>query len=151
MFIRLFARFTNSQHPLLQFSKFAFVGALNSAIDLFILNVLSAFFRIYSGFFIILFNLASFSVAVLNSYYLNKRWTFQHAGVATKKEFTQFYLVNVGGVVINTAIVFVITTFIPTPPGLHPQVWLNVGKIVALPAGALWNFLCFRFLIFRER
>lgn len=134
-----------------EFLKFSIVGVLNTILDFAILNALSAVTRTYSGPLIILFNLAAFSGAVTQSYFLNKRWTFRRAGPGTRKEYGVFVLVNVGGAVLNSAIVFAMTTFIAPPFSVHPQLWLNTAKILAIPVSMLWNFAGAKFLVFRKR
>lgn len=132
-----------------QFLKFSTVGLLNSAIDFAVLNLLSYLTGIYAGPRIAALNAVAFSVAVLNSYAWNKRWTFRHPGAAHTAEFSKFFFVNVCGAGLNSGIVYAITTFVAPVAGLHPQVWLNVAKIAALPVSTLWNFLGAKHFIFR--
>jgi putative flippase GtrA len=134
-----------------QFIKFAAVGFMNSIVDFSIINALSAFTHIFSGPFIILFNVISFSVAVTNSYFFNKRWTFRQSRDGTVSEFLGFILVNIGGVLLNTSIVFFFTTFVPPFAAVHPQAWLNIGKIIALPVSTFWNFFGMKFFIFKRK
>jgi len=60
-----------------QFFKFLIVGLNNTGLDFLILNLLMFSFNIYKGLPIIFFNIISFSIAVTNSYLINRFWTFK--------------------------------------------------------------------------
>ncbi len=60
-----------------QFIKFLIVGTNNTGIDFLILNLLMFSFGIYKGPPLIFFNIISFSLAVINSYLINRYWTFK--------------------------------------------------------------------------
>lgn len=134
-----------------QFLKFLVVGVFNTVIDFAVLNVLSYATGIYAGTGIIGLNIVSFLVAVTNSYFWNKFWTFRHGLPVRAREYSKFMAVNLGGAVINSGIVYVITTVAGPFGGIHPQLWLNVAKVVALPVSTIWNFLGAKRFIFRHR
>ena len=60
-----------------QFSKFAAVGFLNTAIDFGVLNILSIATGVTEGFKIGGVNVPGFVVAVFNGYLWNQLWVFQ--------------------------------------------------------------------------
>lgn len=60
---------------LLQLIKFLYVGALNTFVDLAILNILIWFSSMSTGFEFTLFKGISFIAAMMNSYVWNKFWT----------------------------------------------------------------------------
>ncbi len=136
-------------HHAAQFIKFCIIGTSGLVIDFSVLNLLSTATSIYAGPFIALFNAVSFSVAVSNSYYWNRRWTFRHQGPVSASSVSRFMLVNAGGAFLNSAIVFILTTFVPPLFAVHPQLWLNAAKIIALPISTFWNFLGAKYFIFR--
>lgn len=138
-----------------QFSKFIIVGGVNTGIDFLILNVLMYVTSINSGPMLFLLNCISFSVAVVNSYYMNKRWTFKEAaaGLEDKKatlQFSQFFIVSVIGIVINGMILTGITTLIPAPFGIGDQLWANVAKLFATGASLVWNFVGYKLFVFKK-
>lgn len=134
-----------------QFLKFLVVGVFNTVIDFAVLNVLSYATSVYAGSGIIGLNIVSFLAAVTNSYFWNKFWTFRHGLPVGAREYSKFMAVNLGGAVINSGIVYVITTIAEPVGGVHPQLWLNIAKIVALPVSTIWNFLGAKRFIFRHR
>lgn len=80
-----------------QISRFAVVGIINTAVDLAVLNTLIAVsHRGRSGLLYSLFKAISFLVAVLNSYWLNSRWTFrQTAAENTSMRVGRFITISV--------------------------------------------------------
>lgn len=135
---------------ILQVAKFGVVGVLNTLIDAGMLNLLSAWSGIYGGTLIILFNSVSFSVAVVNSYFWNKYWTFGSRDTQYGREFIQFIVVSAIGLGLNTGLVYLLTTFVTPPGGLAPQVWENVAKAIAIPLTFAWNFAGYKFIVFRQ-
>lgn len=138
-----------------QFSKFIIVGGVNTGIDFAVLNVLMYMTEVNSGPTLFVLNCISFSVAVVNSYYMNKRWTFKEAatnsdGTQTTVQFSQFFAVSVVGILINGAILTGITTLIPAPFGLGAQLWANVAKLFATGASLVWNFIGYKLFVFKK-
>lgn len=135
----------------LQFSKFFVVGILNTGIDFLILNSLMWFTHIYSGTSIIIFGTISFSVAVANSYFLNKYWTFEDkTAVKDPAQFAKFFTVSVIGWLLNTAILFSITTYIHPILGLSAALWANFAKVVATGVVLAWNFAGYKLFVFKK-
>ena len=62
---------------LFQLAKFVLVGALNTFVDLGILNLLLVIFAVSAGWFYSLFKALSFICSVVNSYFWNKFWTYE--------------------------------------------------------------------------
>lgn len=135
-----------------EIGKFVSVGVLNTLIDFGILNFLSYIFSVHSGPQIALFNAVSFSAAVVNSYFWNKFWTFRAGGVSGEgaKDFVQFIFVSLIGVGLNTAIVYSLTTLIGAPSGISPALWENIAKAIGIPANLTWNFLGYKFWVFKK-
>lgn len=131
-----------------EFIKFSVVGVLNTAIDFAILNLLSFFFNIFSGPLIILFNIASFLCAVLNSYFLNKYWTFHAKNTKLSKEWLLFAVVSIVSAIASTAVVYLGTTLFKHWGGDY--VWLNFIKAIAVIFSTFINFLGYKFFVFKE-
>jgi len=109
--------------------------------------------KIYSGRWLILFNSISFSAAVINSYFLNKYWTFKSQNVedSKAKQFSQFLIISVIGISINDAIVYGLATFTSPLFGLSAQMWTNVAKLFATAASMVWNFIGYKFIVFKKK
>lgn len=132
-----------------QFVKFVIVGFLNTALDFGVLNLLSYITGIYSGKEIIILNSVSFVIAMTNSYFWNKYWTFKKAGEAQVKEFLEFVTVGFIGLLINSGVVFTVTTYIAPFVNFSPEVMENLAKAFATIFSLVWNFVGFKFIVFR--
>lgn len=120
-----------------QFVRFATVGIINTGLDFILFNLLIWLTGIYKGGWLGLLNFIAFSLATINSYFLNKFWTFKNPApfsktINSKKQFlyhnsnshisqrdiqkgagVKFFLISLAGCAINTGIVYFIATFIP--------------------------------------
>jgi len=135
-----------------QFAKFIIVGGINTGIDFLVLNTLIYITGIESGPSLFLLNSTSFSVAVINSYFMNKRWTFQDK---TKTEqvtvkFSAFFIISIIGLVINGLVLTSITTYIAPFFGLSALLWANFAKLFATGFSLVWNFIGYKLFVFKK-
>ena len=134
-----------------QFLRFAVIGLINTGVDFLVLNLLIWATGIKEGNGIIPLNIISFTVAVTNSYILNKRWAFNDQTKGdTAKKFSNFLLISVIGAFINTAIVRVGSTNIDPMFGLSQVLWVNAAKIVATGVSLVWNFIGYKLVVFKK-
>jgi len=147
MFQKLVARF-----PIVkQLVRFVVVGGINTGIDFLILNIEMFFTKITSGPGMLAQNAISFGLATINSYYLNKVWTFEDKDKKNGKfKFTQFLTVSIIGLIINTSLIYLFTTFVDPMFGIGPQLWANIGKVLATGISLIWNFLGYKFIVFKK-
>jgi len=147
---------------ILEMSKFAIIGLISTFVDFVILNLLISFFSITSGFWILPISLTSFTIASINSYFLNKNWTFKVKNNSKKVKFSNFFLISLIGLSINAFVVFIITTYI------HPffdisfilamlgkmsnidYIWVNIAKLFATVLSMTWNYLGYKFIVFKK-
>jgi putative flippase GtrA len=134
-----------------QMTRFAVVGVINTAIDFTVLNLLIWITGIKSGNGVILLNMVSFTTATLNSYFLNKRWSFgDHTTNQNGRKFSVFMTVSIFGVIINTTVVRIISTNIDPMFGLNQTLWTNVAKVVATGFSLVWNFIGYKIFVFKK-
>lgn len=144
-----------------RFLKFSVVGTLGAVIDFGTLNLLILVF----GFSKVLANTCSFSVAVLSNFVWNRLWTFPEArDRPIVPQLGQFFLVNIGGLLLNQAIFLSLDAWVlgeagalaaPTATlalsiGLaHYKLAYNLSKAVATIIVLFWNFGANRLWTFR--
>jgi len=134
-----------------QLAKFVVVGGVNTGIDFLVLNVEMALTHITSGPAMFVLNSVSFSVATVNSYLMNKYWTFEDKEKQKEgAKFSQFLAVSIVGISLNGLVVYLITTFIPPVGGFSPQLWANVAKLAATGISLVWNFIGYKFWVFKK-
>lgn len=133
-----------------QFAKYATVGLANTAVDFGVLNLLMWSTGIYSGKNLFWLNSISFLVAVIHSYVWNKLWTFKaKEKTDAAKQFLQFLVVSIIGVLINSGIVYIITTWVNPMTG--KEAWANLAKLAATIISLLWNFIGYKFIVFKKK
>lgn len=130
-----------------QFAKFSLVGVLNTSIDFGILNFLISQTNFTEGGGIGLINVPSFSAAIINSYFWNRRWVFEDA---KQGNFLTFAVITIIGLLINTSVLVVITTFIPPIFVSSPTLWANTAKVLATGISLVWNFAGYKIIVFRR-
>ena len=131
--------------------KFVLVGALNTVIDLGVLNILILASGISAGLGYSIFKGISFIAAVVNSYFLNRSWTFRGGATSkTQKEFFQFFIASVIGFAINVSVASFVVNFIGPQFGIGAKLWANVGAILATLTAMFWNFLAYKFIVFKK-
>jgi len=150
MFTTLFQKF-----PIIeQFLKFGLIGAMNTLVDLGILNVLMYGSGQTEGIYYSIFKAISFTGAVIFSYNLNKRWTFQDLSDEDRaKKFTQFLFISIIGAVINISTATLVVTYIKPLANitfLTSQLWGNIGALAGTAIGLIWNFLGYKFIVFKK-
>lgn len=192
-----------------QFFKFLIAGVNNTAIDFLILNILMNLFQIYDRWPVIIFNIFSFSIAVVNSYLVNRYWTFsqnQNKRIKTiqlflmftvlllilnfqfskidflsiiwiivfffqvfysnyyiiknyfiknefsrsSSEFGKFVFITMTGMVINSLILYFVSSRIDPPSGFSSLLWANMAKAVATMISLFWNFFAYKIIVFKR-
>lgn len=136
---------------LFQLAKFILTGILNTFIDLGILTFLMGIFGFFSGWPYIVFKALSFTCAVVNSYFWNKFWTYEKKETkGAGKEFGKFYLITGIGFLLNVSIASFIVNIVGPQFGLTAEVWAYIGAILAIICVFMWNFLGYKFLVFKK-
>lgn len=142
------------------------VGGLNTGIDIGILAILMKLSGITGGFYYAAFKTFSSVVAITNSYFLNKKWTFQDKSKGSVGEAGQFFFVSGIGLLINVIVASLVVNFIsPLNPlisfvssilkiaGLNlngAEIWGMISAGFGSLAGLGWNFTGYKFFIFRK-
>ncbi len=139
--------FLKNRHPK-RFMKFFIVGAVNFFIDLSILNLLSFATGINKGIVAALFSAVSFLVANVNSYFLNKKWTFKANSKGSN--YKTFLAISVLGVTINISTVYLFTTFI-SQPYFSDIIWLNISKMTATGFVMFFNYFGYKKFVFKDQ
>lgn len=125
-----------------QFGKFSVIGLSNSVVDLGVLNLLMLATGIKAGLIYSLFKAISFIFGMLNSFIWNKLWTFNAEGA-----FSHFFLVSMIGLVINVLIASIIVNGMGLP---QTAFWANFGALISFFFTAIWNFLGYKYLVFKK-
>ncbi|NTU69865.1 GtrA family protein, partial [bacterium] len=142
--------------------KFGLVGILNTLLDIGILNVLKFLFN----FPTLSANIISTSIATVNSYILNKSWTFKDKEKKWVKQFVVFAILSAIGIAINTTILkflsevwtvipdfFVSVVHFLKLDGIFKDAFVitNSAKVFAIAGSMIWNFITYKKFAFNKK
>ncbi len=132
-------------------AKFLMVGVLNTGIDFFVFDTLIVLTGRAAGTPLIAFKSLSFVLALVNSYELNRRWTFdaEAAPQRTKSEFSRFAVITVVGFLVNVGTTFAVATAFRPLFGMSQIRWDNVAAVIATALNLAWNFVGYKLFVFR--
>ena len=118
-------------HLSAQVIKFIIVGLINTAVDFSVYIVLTRLFVFWSQH-LVWATVIAFLCAAVNSYLLNKRWTFQNKREDHHILFTKFLVVTGSSFFIYSAL---FATFV------HLGFYDLYVKVVLVGFVAVWNFV----------
>jgi putative flippase GtrA len=137
---------------MLQLAKFAEIGVLNTAINFGVLNLASLMTGVTAGLLVGGYNVPGTLVAATNSYFWNKLWVFKKIdNKGLFNDVPKFALVTIVGMVVNSLVIIVFTSYLKPMFGLAGGQWLNIGKVLATLLGVLIDFLGYKFIVFRTK
>jgi putative flippase GtrA len=155
-----FAR--TNRHEVVRFLKFCVVGTLGAVIDFGVLNLLVQL----AGFSKVVANTCSFTAAVISNFIWNRLWVYPETrGEPMRKQFAQFFVVNLAGLIINTVIFYAADRWFLGEAGLlagpagalalaigmeHFDLAYNGAKVIATAVVLFWNFFINRLWTFRH-
>jgi len=121
-----------------QFIKFCIVGVSSTIVDWGVFYLLDAVFGIYYVYAKVI----SFLVAVINSFFWNRSWTFRSRSEQRMHEFIKYMLVYTIGMGLNVGIMY------SAVDHFH---WRKLAGLIAATAiTSVWNFLTNKFWTFRQ-
>jgi len=136
-----------------QVVRFGVVGAINTVVDLAILNLLIFITHTgQRGAMFALFKTVAFVCAVANSYFMNRSWTFKR--VETKNpmlESSQFLFVSLLGAVVNVGSSWYVATYTRPFSGIEPKWWPSLAALVGTAVSLAFNFLGYKFWVFAHK
>lgn len=142
-----------------QFLQFAVIGFMNTFLDLLILTSLSFLTGITKGGGAAGLKAVSFGIVSFVSFLANKKWTFKEKTKEIGREatkYSQFMVITLGGLGVNTGVVFVITNYfaplyVPIINfQLTERMWLVFASLVATAFSLVWNFIGYKFIVFKK-
>ncbi len=134
----------NNRTEFKRFAKFGVVGIIGSVVDFSILNLCIQIFGMPKW----LANTFSFTAAVISNFTWNRLWTFPES--RTKPllpQMGQFFVVNLGGYVINQVIFLSLDHYVFASWGTWGY---NVSKAIAIGVVLFWNFGINRIWTYKE-
>ncbi len=137
-------RFGVNPRELERFLKFMVVGTIGFVVDFGTLNLLVQLF----GLPLLFSNTISFSLAVISNYTWNRYWTYPDSrSKPVRSQLTQFVVVNVAGLGINTLVLAALTGVFTRMVG---ELGYNIAKAIATVIVLFWNFFINRYWTYSD-
>ncbi len=119
--------------------RYLFSGGTAAAVNIGLLFILTH----YAGFHYLSSGVIAFCIAVVVSFYMQKKWTFEdHSVEGAHKKFVVFVIVAVTNLCANTALLYLFTDI----AGLH----YLASQILASGLVAVWSFFIYK-IVFKQQ
>ena len=133
-----------------QLAKYLLIGVLATITDLGVLNFLMLASGVTFGLWYSAFKGISFIVATCAKYFGDKFWAFEKMEKkGMGKEFSQFFIVTLIGLGLNVGVASLVVNMIGPQFGLSETLWANIGGIAAAFGVTAWNFIGYKFIVFK--
>lgn len=147
---RIASRLFSHIMALKQLGRFGIVGLMNFCVDTGIVYTLQH----YTGIGIddpriLYLFVISGSVAIVNSYFWQRNWTFSEKAPSTAKEFMGFLIVTVFSIGINSGVAFVAGNMLLRLDVIAASRVLGASKVIATIVSLFWNFFGYKFIVFK--
>ena len=115
---------------MVRFVKFGAVGATGVGVNMAIFSLLTTVLPLHY----LVASACAIEIALCSNYLLNHNWTFadRSAGWADKKQFAQYHVVSIGGMLLNLAVLQTLVGMLGVLP--------SVANLCGIAAGTAWNF-----------
>ena len=125
-----------SKMGILSMFKFSLVGVVNTTIDV----TLFAVFVYVSRWSVLPANIVSYSSGILNSFVMNKVWTFQDQKPFSRslRPFVLFVVINVSSLFLSTALVWLLAQYLSN----------LIAKLASVGVVFAWNYTLTRLFVF---
>lgn len=129
-----------------QAGKFVLAGAFADVIDIKVFQ----FLFLLAPFSLFLKGI-SFLIATAVKYWINKHWAFEkHEKDGIKKEIVQFFAVTSVGLILNIGSFYYFIKIMGPQFSMSVKTWTELCIIFAALVAAIWNFLGYKFFVFKK-
>ena len=123
--------------------RFVLVGISNTVLDFLVLNIL-----LFCKVNILFANTISTGIAMLYSFFMNKKWTFRNSGDNYIREVILFFIFTAIGIwVIQNGCIYLLNLIVPDF-GLPEIIYNNAIKLAASIPSLTWNYLTYNRFVF---
>jgi putative flippase GtrA len=130
-----------------QAARFVVVGLINTGVDFLGFNIAALLVGLDSSIHYLLCKTISFLIAMSNSFYLNRRFTFRSDKRSSAVKW-RFFAVTVATFLISSTLSTFLFVFLQHT-GVRPGVAGNAGVLVSAIVGMMTNFLGYKYVVFQ--
>lgn len=132
-----------------KFIRFAMVGVFNTILDLLILNLLISLFSVTDPFIFSICKGISFIFALINSYFMNKYFTFGKKQTS-RKDFYLFILLSLIGLIVNVLVSGILFYLFGLYPSIVPiHLVATISGIIGAIFTMFINYFNYSYFIFK--
>jgi len=126
--------------------RFIIVGGTNTAIDFALYNIINKVF----GLALPVANMISSFIAMLFSFFMNKKWTFRSTDKNYLREVVLFFVFTIVSIwVIQSGIIWLVENSFSNID--WQNFWMkNILKVTASVPSLIWNYLTYNKFVFKE-
>ena len=130
-----------------QAGRFALTGIFADVVDIKAFQL----FALISPAYALVLKGTSFLIAMAIKYLGNKYWAFEkHEKDGMKKEIIQFFLLTMVGLALNVGSFYYFVTVLGPQFSISIKAWTELSIIFAALVAAVWNFLGYKFVVFKK-
>lgn len=129
---------SNFKNEVVRLIKFNIVGVMNTSIDFVTFYILTTFISVN----VVSAQIMAYSLGVINSYFMNRFWTFGVKGEHNKKQISLFILVNLLALSVSTVLIYFLVKVINQ---------VMIAKVLVTVIVMIINYLGQKYIIFNNR
>jgi putative flippase GtrA len=133
-----------------QFVRFSVVGIVNTLLDVITLNILLCRFPTHSANLLLVYNSFAYCLGALNSFCLNKYWTFKQRNTPIGGEVARFAAVSIMGILCSDSILWFAARLLH-PLIINSLLWANISKGMAIAGTMIVSYLGMRLWVFNAK
>jgi putative flippase GtrA len=120
----------------IQFIKFSIIGGLNTLVHYCIFIILFRMFKVD----MIVASTSGYLVGILNSFLLNRSWTFKVQGSGCSKDFIRFLFVNSAALITNIVVLKLLAEKLLIIPEISQLGAILFSLVVNFTGNKWWTF-----------
>lgn len=120
----------------LQFLKFGLIGLLNTLVHYLTFIIL---FKL-AGIHMLVASSIGYMLGIINSFFLNRKWTFQVKGNNWRVEAFKFFVVNAFSLAINLLLLETLVKYLYLRPELSQILAIAGSLVVNFWGNKMWTF-----------
>jgi putative flippase GtrA len=132
-----------------RYTKFMIVGVMNAFVDLFVLNMLLLVSPVRTEFYLFLFNTVAVGMAIVNSYFWNRKWTFADRSDGSARERKLFFIQALANIALNDLIVVWLSSYLIFAKSVPVFISSNASKGIAMFLSSTLSYFIMRLFVFR--
>lgn len=137
------------KHTLKRYTKFVVVGTSNALVDLAVLNLFMLLIPNHTSIVLVAENTVAVTCAIVNSYVLNRHWTFADASDGSRREFWMFVGQGVVNIALNDWILALCASYLVFSRDIPIFVSNNASKALAMFLSSSMSYFLMKGIVFR--